>query len=155
MVRSLVSAALLARGSDVRTIGLAPRGVDIYRATLIRRTQGSRDHSDDWRTPRMSQPLLGEVPPRNHALSVVPMQRRVQFVALMQLAERGTVNVSTTATICPGRDRRDLESALGYMLDDGSISGPTWRLESLAELARAGLLKLTARGQRWLDEDEI
>jgi hypothetical protein len=102
----------------------------------------------------MSQPLLGQIQPQRQVLPAA-IQRRIQFVALLQLAERGTVNVSNIATICPGTDRRDLESALGYLLDQGSISGPTWRLESLAELARAGLLTLTARGQQMLYEDEI
>jgi len=79
------------------------------------------------------------------------MQQRVQFVVLLQLAEHGTVDHATTLTICPGTDRRDLEAALGYLLDSRAIDGPTWRLSSFVELAEAGQFRLTAQGQEWLD----
>jgi len=48
-------------------------------------------------------------------------------------------------------DRRDLEAALGYLLDSRAIEGPTWRLSSFVELAEAGQFRLTAQGQEWLD----
>lgn len=82
----------------------------------------------------------------------VSLQRRVQFVALLQLAEHGTVNPATTAAICSGSDGRDLEVALGILLDDGSVEGPTWRLNSLVALAEAGRLTLTHRGRQQLAE---
>ncbi len=93
----------------------------------------------------------------NMALRTFPQQRpeltapgatqhRVQFVALLQLAEHGTADLATTVAICPGTDRRDLESALGYLLDEGSIEGPSWRLSSLVALVEAGQFTLT----RWV-----
>lgn len=81
------------------------------------------------------------------------LQRRVQFVALLQLAEHGTADVATTAAICRGSDRRDLEVALEYLLEEGSIVGPTWRLSSMVALAEDGRMTLTVLGQRRLDED--
>ena len=82
------------------------------------------------------------------------MQRRVQYVVLLQLAEHGSADSATTAAICPHTDRRDLEAALGYLLDARSIQGPTWRLSSLVALVEAGQFSLTERGQQRLDEDD-
>jgi hypothetical protein len=79
----------------------------------------------------------------------------VQFVALLQLAEHGTADLSTTVAICPGTDRRDLESALGYLLDERSIEGPSWRLSSLVALVEARQFTLTTGGRRRLDENEL
>ena len=88
-------------------------------------------------------------------LAVPPgwMQHRVQFVVLLQLAEHGSADRATTVTICPSADRRDLEAALGNLLYEGSIEGPSWRLSSLVALAEAGRFTLTARGRQRLDED--
>lgn len=83
------------------------------------------------------------------------MQRRVQFVVLLQFAEHMTATAATTRAICPGTDKRDFESALGYLLDDGALEGPTWHLSSLVALAEGGALALTKRGQRRLDEDDV
>lgn len=88
------------------------------------------------------------------AVPKVSTQRRVQFAALLQLAEHGTADRAATAAMCPGTDWRDLEVALENLLDEGSIEGPTWRMESLAALARGGWLTLTARGRLRLAEDE-
>ena len=74
---------------------------------------------------------------------------------MLQLAEHGTVDLATTAAICPGTDRRDLESAPGYLLDARSIEVPTWRLSSFVDLAEAGQFTLTALGQQRLDEDDV
>lgn len=82
------------------------------------------------------------------------MQRRVQAAVLRQLAQRGTATRSATAAICPGTDRRDLEAALEYLIAEGSITGSTWRLASLAEIAEAGGLTLTAVGQGRIDSDQ-
>ena len=87
------------------------------------------------------------------AVPQVSTQQRVQFAALLQLAEHGSADRETTAAICPGTDRRDLEVALENLLDEGSIEGPTWRMESLAALAQGGWLTLTVRGRLRLDED--
>jgi hypothetical protein len=87
-------------------------------------------------------------------LTPMTIQRRVQFAVLLQLAEHGAADPSTTRAICPGTDGRDLEAALEYLLDEGSVEGPTWRLESLVALAEAGLLALTALGQRQLTEND-
>jgi hypothetical protein len=89
------------------------------------------------------------------ALPPVSMQRRVQFAVLLQFAERGTAGRATTAAICPSTDRRDFEVALENLLDEGSIEGPAWRMDSLAALAQGGWLTLTARGQQRLDEDDV
>ena len=82
------------------------------------------------------------------------MQQRVQYAVLLQLAEHETADSATTTAICPGTDRRDLESALGYLIDDGSIEGPTWRLTSLVALAETGWLTLTASGHRRIERDD-
>jgi len=85
----------------------------------------------------------------------VSMQRRVQFAALLQFAESGAATAATTAAICPGTDHRDLETALGYLIDDGSLAGPSARLHSLIVLAEDSGLELTALGRLRLDEDDI
>jgi hypothetical protein len=46
-------------------------------------------------------------------------------------------------------------AALKSLLDDGSIEGPTCRMESLAALAEGGRMTLTARGRQRLDEDDV
>jgi hypothetical protein len=89
------------------------------------------------------------------SLVPVSMQRRVQFAALLQFAESGAATAATTAAICPGTDHRDLESALGYLIDDGSLEGPSARLHSLVVLAEDGGLELTALGRLRLDEDDV
>jgi hypothetical protein len=76
------------------------------------------------------------------------IQSRVQFAVLLQFADHGAADPTTTAAICPGTDQRDLEAALEYLLDEGSIEGPTWRLESRVALAEGGLMALTELGQR-------
>jgi hypothetical protein len=83
-------------------------------------------------------------------LTPMSIQSRVQFAVLLQFAEHGTADPMTTTAICPGTDHRDLEAALEYLLDEGTIEGPTWRLESLVALAEGGLLALTPFGQRQL-----
>ena len=111
---------------------------------------------DDWRSPPMSRPFGSEVPLQRQALLLpVPLQRRVQFVVLLQLAEHGSVDIATTSAICPGADRRDLEQALGYLLDEGAIEGPTWRLSPLVALAEDGRMSLTVLGRLRLDEDDV
>ena len=67
--------------------------------------------------------------------------------------DHGAADPTTTAAICPGTDQRDLEAALEYLLDEGSIEGQTWRLESLVALAEGGLMALTELGQRQLVGD--
>lgn len=101
----------------------------------------------------MSQPLAGQVP--DQLPPAVPLQQRVQFVALLQLAEHGYADAATTAWICPGSDRRDLEWALWTLLDEGAIEGPTGRLSSLVALAEDGRMTLTPLGRRLLDEDDV
>ena len=111
---------------------------------------------DDWRNPLMSRPLGSQVPLQRDVLQFpVPLQRRVQFVVLLQLAEHGHADVATTTAICAGADRRDLERALEYLLDEGSIEGPTWRLSTLVALAEAGRMTLTVLGRLRLDEDDV
>ena len=83
------------------------------------------------------------------------MNRRVQFLVLLQLAENGTATVATTAVVCEGSDRRDLEAALEHLVDDGSIQGPACHLSSLVALAEDGQMKLTRLGRRRLDKDDI
>ena len=83
------------------------------------------------------------------------MQRRVQFVVLLQIAEHKTATRTTTSALCPRTDRRDFESALGHLLDEGSLSGPTWHLTSLVALAEGGWLALTEHGQQRLDRDDL
>ena len=107
---------------------------------------------DDLATMNLSTFPQQQGPP---SCSPLPMQRRVQFVALLQLAEPGTVDRATTVAICPGTDRRDLEAALGSLVDEGSIEGPTERSNSLVALAEAGRFTLTTHGQRRLAEDDI
>ena len=58
------------------------------------------------------------------------------------------------AVVCPGTDRWDFEVALGSLLDQGSIQGPTC-LETLVTLAEDGQLALTAVGRLRIDEDDI
>jgi hypothetical protein len=77
------------------------------------------------------------------------LQQRVQSAVLLQFVQVGTACCTTTAAICPGMDRRDLEVALTCLIEDGSIDGPPRvTLESLVELARGGGLTLTAHGRR-------
>jgi hypothetical protein len=85
----------------------------------------------------------------------VSVQRRVQLSALLHFAEQATADRATHAAVCPGAERRDLEVALQSLLDDASIEGPTWRMESLAALTRGGWLRLTARGRQRLDENDV
>lgn len=85
----------------------------------------------------------------------VTVQQLVQFAILLQLAKHCAPTLSMTAALCPGTDRRDLETALGHLLDARSIEGPTWRLTSLVALAEAGQFTLTALGQQRLDEDDV
>ena len=85
----------------------------------------------------------------------VSTQRRVQFAVLLQFAAHAGADRATTSAMCPGTDARDLESALGYLVDQGSLAGPTWHLRPLVALAKDGLLSLTAMGQRRLDEDDV
>jgi hypothetical protein len=60
----------------------------------------------------------------------------------------------TTLAICPGMDRRDLEVALAYLIEDGPIDGPPRvTLESLVDLAEGGGLTLTERGRRRRHKD--
>jgi hypothetical protein len=87
-------------------------------------------------------------------LTPTTIQSRVQFAVLLQFGEHGAADPTTTTAICPGADQRDLEAALEYLLDEGTIEGPTWRLESLVALAEGGLLALTALGQQQLIGDE-
>jgi hypothetical protein len=104
----------------------------------------------------MSQPFSSPVPLQRGTTVDLPqtsLQQRVQFAALLQIAEHGKAHRSTTTAICPGTDRRDLESALEHLLDAGSIQGPTWRLDSLVTLAESGCLTLTPQGQLRLDGD--
>jgi hypothetical protein len=108
----------------------------------------------------MSQPSSRPVPPQRRVVllgnGVTPprsMQRRVQSAVLQQFAELGSASRSATAAICPGTDRRDLEAALEYLIAEGSIAGPTWRLDSLAEIAESGGLTLTAAGQVRIQQD--
>jgi hypothetical protein len=82
------------------------------------------------------------------------MRRRVQFAVLLQFAESGAADRATTAAICPGTDRWDLEVALASLLGQGSIEGPLG-LETLVTLAEAGKLALTARGRLRIDEDDV
>jgi hypothetical protein len=89
------------------------------------------------------------------ALPPVSLQRRVQFAILLQLAEHGTAGRATTAAICPSTGPRDFAVALENLLDEGSIEGPPWRIDSLASLAQGGWLTLTARGRLRLDEDDV
>jgi hypothetical protein len=81
--------------------------------------------------------------------------RQVQFAVLLQLAENGTADRVTTATMVPGTDARDLTTALESLLDDGSIQGNTYRLTSMIEMAEGGHLTLTDVGRQRLDEDDV
>jgi hypothetical protein len=83
------------------------------------------------------------------------MQRRVQFAVLVQLAEHGTADRATTATMVPGADERDLTTALENLLDDGSIEGPAARPEPLVRLAEGGWLTMTALGRLRVDEGDV
>jgi hypothetical protein len=83
------------------------------------------------------------------------MQRRVQFAVLLQLARSGTADRATTATVCPGSDEWDLKAALQNLVDEGSIEGPTWRMQSLIELTESGRMTMSAPGQQRLDEDDV
>jgi hypothetical protein len=85
----------------------------------------------------------------------VSMRRRVQYVAMLQLAQSGRAYWATTAAICRGTDRRDLEAALVILHNDGLVDGDTCRLDSMVSLAEAGLLELTARGQLQLSTDSV
>ena len=84
-----------------------------------------------------------------------PMQGRVQAAVLLQFVEGGTACRPTTARICPGADRRDLEVALENLIGTGSIDGPprVAALTTLVELAEDGRLTLTAHGRRRQDGD--
>jgi hypothetical protein len=88
-------------------------------------------------------------------MNAFSVRRRVQFAILLQLADRGIATLPTTVVMVPGIDERDLDLALENLLDDGSIQGPTWRMESLAALAEGGRMTLTARGHQRLDEDDV
>jgi hypothetical protein len=83
------------------------------------------------------------------------VQRRVQFAVLLQIAEHGTADLATTAVMVPGTSGRDVRMALEHLLDEGSLQGPSGRVESLVELAGGGWLELTDRGRRRLDEDDV
>ena len=97
----------------------------------------------------MQQVIASEQPPVR-----VPMQQRVQAAVLLQFVKDGTACRPRTAAICPGADRRDLEVALRYLIEDGSIDGPLRvALRSLVELAEGGGLMLTAHGRRRQDRD--
>lgn len=85
----------------------------------------------------------------------VSLQRRVQFVTLLQMVDHGTPNLATTVAICPGADRRDFEAALACLLDEASIEGPCPGLSSLVALAEAGSMRLTALGTQRLAEDDV
>jgi hypothetical protein len=81
-------------------------------------------------------------------------QQRVQSAVLLQFVRGGAVCRPTTAAICPGTDCRDLEVALAYLIEDGSIDGPPRvTFMSLVELAEGGKLILTAHGRRRQNED--
>jgi hypothetical protein len=82
----------------------------------------------------------------------VLVQARVQFAVLLQIAEHETATRRMTATICRGTDWRDFEAALENLLDEGSLCGPNWRLDTLFELAEGGWLSLTDRGRQRLFE---
>jgi hypothetical protein len=82
------------------------------------------------------------------------MQGRVQAAVLLQFVEGGTACRPTTARICPGADRRDLEVALENLIGNGSLDGPPRiALTTLVELAEDGRLTLTAHGRRRQDGD--
>lgn len=83
------------------------------------------------------------------------VQRRVQFAVLLQFAEFGVANRITTAMMVPGTDVRDMASALEYLVDDGSLAGPTWKLRTLMSLTEGGQMWLTERGQIRVDEDDV
>ena len=83
------------------------------------------------------------------------MQPRLRFAVLLQLAEKGTADSATTATMVPGADERDLTMALENLLDEGSIEGPATGSGSLLELAESGQLRLTAVGRLRVDEDDV
>ena len=83
------------------------------------------------------------------------MFRRVQFAVLLQFAEHGTADLATTAAVVPGSGGRDFRLALENLLDEGSLEGPSGRVESLVELAAGGWLRLTDRGRQRLDEDDV
>ena len=89
------------------------------------------------------------------APSAVPLYRRVQFVAMLQLAERGSADLATMAAICPGALRGDFEAALACLLDEASVTGPDGLRSSLVALAEAGELTLTDLGRRRLAEDDV
>lgn len=99
--------------------------------------------------------LRAEGPVRSSSAEKPTMQRRVQFAVLLQLANSGSADRMTTATVCPGSDERDLNAAQQNLIDEGSIAGPTWRLQSLLELTEAGGMTLSAPGQQRLDEDDV
>jgi hypothetical protein len=82
------------------------------------------------------------------------MQWRVRFAALLQFVEHGRADLATTAAICPGTDRWDLEVALASLLGQRSIEEPIG-LEKLLTLAEDGKLALTALGRLRLDEDDV
>ena len=83
------------------------------------------------------------------------MLQRVQFAVLLQFAEHGSANLATTAAVVPGSSGRDFRLALENLLDEGSLEAPSGRVESLAELAAGGWLRLTDRGRRRIAEDDI
>lgn len=70
-------------------------------------------------------------------------------------AEHNTATLATTTAICPGTDHRDFEAALGYLVEEGSLDGPTWRPSSFLALAERGCLTLTERGRKRFDEDDL
>jgi hypothetical protein len=85
----------------------------------------------------------------DHAPVPLSMQQRVQAAVLLQFVQAGVACRPTMLAICPGMDRRDLEVALAYLIEDGSIDGPPRvTLESLVDLAEGGGLTLTAHGRR-------
>jgi hypothetical protein len=83
------------------------------------------------------------------AAAPVGVQQRVQSAVLLQFVEHDAACRPGTAAICPGTDGRDLEVALGYLIEDGAIDGPPRvALMSLVELSEGGGLTLTAHGRR-------
>ena len=83
----------------------------------------------------------------------VPVQQRVQAAVLVQFIDDGTACPSRTAALCPSTDSRDLEIALAYLIEDGSIDSRGAWMTSLVELAGDGSLALTVRGRQRQHED--
>jgi hypothetical protein len=83
------------------------------------------------------------------------MKRRVQFAVLLQIAEHHAADLATTVLMVPGTSGHDVMIALEDLLAEGSLRGPSGRVESLLELAGGGWLELTDRGRQRLDEDDV